>query len=563
MKILPVSFPTFPIGFSEEKLKLLKDILAQFYRDVDLIVLSELFTIGYPPEDLLYSSEVHQLQDSFIKQIAELSTRFRTMILFGGFETENGKLYNSAYLTIPDKEPIVVARKTHLPNYNIFNEKRYFTPSDHLSRLIVKDGTETYKLGIAICEDIWVPSVAETFAADGCHAIISINASPYIKGKVEFTIGMLQHKARLYNIPIVYANWYGGQDEIIYYTPSFVADENGTILTYLTIDHKTKQELEAKRIREKRIAELRKSYPVYSTTITWESKRSELQDSYPKIIQEPKLSDVLVLGIRSYLEHQRLHTAILGLSGGIDSAVVLGLLVKLIKQHDSPLKKVIAYFLPSIFTSEESYTAVSLLKEYVEKEGVDDKVAIHVYKLENLVNVDDINEMIKRFPDFVKDSKLAKQNLQARLRGLFLSTVSNAIPGSLVIACGNKSEYAMGYATLYGDMVGGLAPLKDVYKTEVFKLAEELNIPEFILTRKPSAELDYDQVDEADLGVSYSILDEKLKEIIEDVHLNPNDSTVWKVLSQEFKRRQGPLGFKISEFSFEEDRRFPIATKLI
>jgi len=565
MVIRPLAFPTFPIGFSEKKLSYLKDLLTKYYRNTDLIVLPELFTIGYPPNDLLYSTYVHDLQDDFITDISELSTRFRIAILFGGFYTEDGKLYNVAYLALPHKPPMVVAKKMYLPNYNIFNEKRYFQSSNHLSMIKLEDQSshETYNIGVVICEDIWVPSVTESLVADGAHAIISINASPYTKEKSKFTIGMLKHKAKLYSVPIIYSNWYGGQDEIIYVTPSVVINENGLLQDSLVINTSYKKQLEVKRLREKRITELTQSYPVYRTYVGLDSKVSPDNEKVQtiQINEEPKLKDVLALGINSYFRHNKLRTAILGLSGGIDSAVVLGLLIHALKDENSPIKQVKAYFLPSIFTTEDSYTAINLLKEYIEKKGVEDRVTIHVYKLENLVNVDVINEMLKRFPDFVKDSKLAKQNLQARLRGLFLSTISNAIPGSLVIACGNKSEYAMGYATLYGDMVGGLAPLKDIWKTEVYELAKDLDIPEFIINRRPSAELDEDQIDEADLGVTYENLDVNLKRIVEDVDLsNPYAA---KVLSQEFKRRQGPLGFKVSNFSFEDDRKFPISVNLI
>ena len=561
LHILGLSAPTFPIGPTYERIEWLRVTLNKFINTLgyrpNLVVLPELFTIGYPPGDLLYSPSIYNRQKELITEINNISKILNVSILFGGYRiSRKGKLYNCAYLSLPNKKVIDIHDKIDLPNYNIFAEKRYFVSGDSLT--ILKYGP--FKLGILICEEFWIPSNDQTLVAYGVDALIVMNASPYVIGKPDYMQEKIKYKYELYQTPIMYVNWYGGQDEVIYMIPSMVVSKDGLESSYkyvsLSLSKEETLNYAFKKIQEKRIQEMEPSAnkPVKTTTVgdvpLSETKHTIPKEPCPKYGSKyQQLKDALILGIESYFKHANLDTAIIGVSGGIDSAVVLALLLKC-----SNIKEIKAYFLPSEYTSKESYEAITLLQNYANKYRPG--FYIETVHIESIVNSSSISAMFKTV--FGEDKiGIAKQNLQARLRGLYLSTISNMIPNSIVVSCGNKSEYALGYATLYGDMVGGIAPLKDIYKSDVFELAKELDIPEFIINRKPSAELDENQYDEDDLGNTYQVLDKVLRNIIEELDFSDEYLTM-KVLKQEFKRRQGPIGFKVSKFAFENDRLFPI-----
>jgi len=562
LSIVGVSAPTFPIGSFKDKIEWLSDFLTKtdVFKRADIIVLPELFTIGYPPGDVLYDPYTYEQQRQFLREIENLSYNLNTSFLFGGYQIDRtGRLYNVACFTYPGHKTLTVHEKIHLPNYNIFSEKRYFSPGRRVSILEVNN----FKLGVLICEDLWVPSTVESLVTEGVDIIVSLNASPYTKGKTNKVARMLAHKSWLYGTPILYVNWFGGRDELIYISPSFYAQDGeiyetvelqGASILAVTLDPSITLKRTFRKVKDKRLVEMVDTYPVSHTRVELYLKNSKLsvKKKFSKR-NDQELIDALALGIAQYFKDSKCDTAILGVSGGIDSAVVLCLLDYASRIYGYP-KRIIGFFMPSQFTSQDSYTAFNLLSEKFSNRV---NVELRTVKLPELFNLESLDD---KFED-IKLNKLAKENYQARVRGLYLATVSNAIQGSLVVACGNKTEYALGYATLYGDMVGGIAPLKDVWKTEVFKLARLLGVPEFIIKRKASAELSDGQFDEDEFGLSYEKIDSILKRAVEDVELE-NNEIVKRMLKQEFKRRQGPIGFKVSEFSFESDRIFPIHVNL-
>jgi len=578
LRITGVSFPTFPIGFSHEKIEFLENTVKTIKNDynTDFIVLPELFTTGYPPKDFLYTDVCYIEQEKFIREISRISTTYNILILFGGVELNNeGKLFNVAYLTVPNKEPMIIHRKVHLPNYDIFNEKRYFTSGRKFTILRINN---KYNIGVAICEDLWYHGTVETLVANGAHAIISINASPYTIGKTKNVINMLSTYSSNYHIPILYVNWYGGQDEIVYSSKSILVFPSGEKYNDLQltfdIDEQLLYQIKTNRIRDRRALELQTNNNIIKIDI-----KTHLSVDKNKSIQNKKwhdnnvykeIADTIALGISSYFKHNNISEAIIGLSGGIDSTVVLYLLARANELFGYP-KLITAIFMPYKYTSDISYQVIEQLKEVFKYNNA---ISIITYDISEQVNTiyegleilscEYLSAVYNNCFDLIGDKisrRIAKQNAQARIRGLLLTTFSNARPGSIVISCGNKTEYALGYATLYGDMAGGLAPIKDLYKTEIYELARYLGVPELVINRKPSAELDENQYDENDFGITYAEIDSMLQDIIENTNFINNEKILDRVLKNEYKRRQSPIGFKLRDESFE-DRLFPISMKI-
>ncbi len=499
----------------------------------DLIVFPELSLTGYPPEDLLHRGD-------FIHQVGEAIARVRDSVngitvVVGFPHQEGGRLYNSAAV-FQDGAVFGVYHKHHLANVSVFDDKRYFESGDAPLTFEVH-GT---RLGISICEDIWHPGPYGWAAAEGAQAVININASPFHAGKArdrEEVIRARQHEARL---PVVYVNLVGGQDEVVYDGASCVYDADGGLAVRAPAFEEGLHLVEFRREEDGRLVPV--PGPVAAE-----------QDDDALVYR------ALVRGTRDYVDKNGFPGVVLGLSGGIDSAMAAAVAVDALGAE-----RVHAVMLASRYTSEESLEDAA---ECARLLGIDYRsLSIEGAFREFLTELEPAFE--GRPPD------TTEENIQSRSRGLMLMALSNKL-GHMVLSTGNKSEYAVGYATLYGDMCGGFAPLKDVYKTSIYRLARLRNgsgrvIPERILTKAPTAELRPDQKDEDSLP-PYPVLDGILERYIDGdcaidsvVEAGYEAAVVRRVVGllhrNEYKRRQSAPGVKVTRKAFGRERRYPITS---
>ena len=500
--------------------------------NADLIVFPELSISGYPPEDLL-------LHSGFKKRILEASNKIQQEIngidaLVGYPEYQNGKIFNSCSV-FSEKKEIVRYRKEALPNYSVFDEKRYFESDDNPVIFSVKGK----KIGINICEDIWQEQAAIRSKDAGAELIIVINGSPYEKNGQEKREKVVKRLTEVTGLPFVYLNMIGGQDELLFDGSSFVMDKNGEIV------------YRAKSFEE--------SLDLIEFEIN-DDGCSPIKSRVHKILpQVESIYKALVRGTRDYIKKHKFPGVVLGLSGGIDSALTLAIACDAIGSD-----KVRAVMMPYIFTSDMSKNDAKAQASLL-------NVQYDILPISTLYN-STIELLRPIFMDAASDS--TEENIQSRSRGIILMAISNKT-GLMLLTTGNKSEMAVGYATLYGDMAGGFAPIKDCTKTMVKKLASYRNtisevIPKRVIEREPSAELSENQKD-SDTLPPYEILDPILEAFIEEdlsveeiVDLGFDRTTVIRVLEMvkrnEYKRRQTPPGVRISNRAFGRDWRYPITS---
>lgn len=513
-------------------------------KGADIVVFGELALTGYPPEDLL-------LKKSFVSDnVAVLNSLAvetdDTAVIAGFVDRQGDKLYNAAAMMQRGKIRAVY-HKCCLPNYGVFDEKRYFIPGN-------KNGCFGFGrtiFGINICEDIWRQSAQETL--HGAKLIINISASPYHAGKVVLRERILKTQAKSANAFVVYVNLVGGQDELVFDGQSMVIDNRARLI----VRAKAFQEdllfvdLDLALSRKKAAVIFKESFaqkvPLEKRNIF--SYEDEVQEVY----------EALVLGLRDYIIKNGFKKVVLGLSGGIDSALVSVIACDAIGHEN-----VLGVFMPSVYSSEESFQDAELLSVNL---GIQFKViAIQEIFDQYLKILENIFEG--------RRSDITEENLQARIRGNIIMALSNKF-GYLALNTGNKSEVSCGYCTLYGDMAGGFGVLKDVFKGLVYKLAAYRNktagsalIPERVITKAPTAELRPDQKDSDSLP-PYPILDEILKNYVEEdksladiIRLGMDEEVVRRVIRMvdhnEYKRRQAPPGIKITPKAFGRDRRMPI-----
>lgn len=491
----------------------------------DLIVFPELVTTGYPPEDLLDNQGFLDRIDTTVERLTSISKNRRSAILIGTPRRHNGFLYNAALL-IECGEMTATIHKHHLPNYGVFDEKRHFIAGP-LPKPVEFRGN---KLGFLICEDLWFPSAPAHLSQNGADILIAINASPFDIGKQNKRLEQARARIKETGLPIAYVNQVGGQDDLVFDGSSFVMDKQGEIVQ------------NGKSFEEDRLTF---NIPLQTGTRV---------PICPTLCTEETIFRAAALGLKDYLRKTGQNDVLIGLSGGIDSALTAAIAVNAIgKEH------IHAVMMPSRFTSQESL----------------DDAAQCAKNLGISYEIISISPMLDAFTSTQPDtSGIAHENLQSRLRGLILMTKSN-MTGAMVLSTGNKSEMAMGYATLYGDMCGGYNPLKDIYKTQVYKVCTWLNetknhpIPANILTKAPTAELRANQTDQDSLP-PYDLLDAILERLIEqdlsieDIATSGFDrATVEKsarlLKIAEYKRRQSALGPKITPRAFAKDRRYPVA----
>ncbi len=510
----------------------------------NLIIFPELSLLGYPPKDLLEKPIFLEYYHRYEEKMKNFSSRYPDLhILFGGITSiHRNNLYNSAIL-IKNGSILKRFHKILLPTYDVFDEVRYFRPGNKPGSFML----ENKKFGVSICEDIWNGAFTDRCnyntnpvkilkEEENIDILINISASPYYSGKQQLRKSLTTTHQRNYQLPLIYVNQVGGNDELIFDGSTLVIDKTGKVFHGRCFEEQHVQLF-------------------WNDDFTLE-KTSETDT--PIRTLEENLYQALLLGIRDYVRKCGFEKVIIGLSGGIDSAVTVALAV-----HALGADRVFALTMPSEFSSDES---------------VNDSVAL----AENLgINLEKIS-ITKIYHSFLdtlrpifqnRSFDVTEENLQSRIRGDILMALSNKF-GYLLLTTGNKSELATGYCTLYGDMAGGLAVLADVYKTQLYELAHYINrhkeiIPLNILHKKPSAELRPEQFDEDSL-CPYPLLDSILKQYIEEhksyqeiVRSGLPEQTVKRIITlvdkNEYKRYQAPPSLKVTSKAFGFGRRMPIA----
>ena len=507
--------------------------LAEQMHEAPVVVCPELTLSGYPPEDLLLRPSIAQRVDQALNTLCASMTG-RAHVVIGYPLCEDGILYNVAGV-LHRGEIVAQYRKQSLPNYQVFDEKRYFSPGDQPCVVSI----EGVMVGLSICEDIWEGSPACQAADAGAQLLLNINSSPFHQGKRAERWETVGSSARQAGIPIVYVNQVGGQDELVFDGGSFAVTADGVVAA---------------------------AAPQFEEGVYWlqldfggSTVGIAGPDLHPPLDELEATWQALALGVRDYVNKNRFPGVILGLSGGIDSALTLAVAVEALGAE-----RVAAVMMPFRYTSQMSLEDAA---EQAKTLGVKYKVI----SIEPIYEAF-VDSLAQEFNDTEPDT--TEENIQARCRGVLLMSISNK-RGALVLTTGNKSEMAVGYSTLYGDMAGGFDVLKDVPKTLVFDLCRYRNslgpcIPQRVIDRPPSAELAPDQKDEDSLP-PYDILDRILALYVEEdcsaeaiIATGLDREQVLRVLRlvdvNEYKRRQAPIGVRITRRGFGRDRRYPITS---
>ena len=515
------------VGHISHNSKMIEQVL-QDAPDDTLVVFPEMVTCGYPPEDLVLKPS---FIDSIEAAVADILKRHpdKDFILPSPWRVD-GMLYNAALFIEQGKIKDIVL-KHHLPNYGVFDEKRLFEQGP-LQAPILYNG---HKIGIMICEDMWFDNVAAHLKGEGAEILVIPNASPFNSTKIKMRHSLAKQRATQTDLPLVYVNQCGGQDELVFDGGSFAVNAQGHII------------FQAPQFQE-------------GTFMVTPNERADLPD------QNEALYLAAMCGLHDYVSKNGFPGVLIGLSGGIDSALSAAIAVDAFGAD-----RVHCVMMPSAYTSDESLSDAKAIADTL-------GVQYDIISIES--SVDEITKAItSTLPDNAPD--VTFENIQSRARGLILMALSNA-SGKMVLSTGNKSEMAVGYATLYGDMCGGFNALKDMYKTQVFALSEWRNtnkpasakgpannvMPQNVITKPPTAELKPNQTDQDSLP-PYDVLDDILYDLIEtnagvdDITNKGHDRAlvqkIWRMLDiAEYKRRQAPPGVKLTALSFGKDRRYPI-----
>ena len=551
---------SFPVGAIQKNKQTILDCFeAAEEKEADILIFPELALTGYPPEDLLLRESFVGKNFAVLEELAEFSSSTSGVVGFvdrnlddNHTDKQKRDIANAAAI-IQNGDVKGIYHKCFLPNYSVFDEARYFAKGNNPGNVF---WYEDIGIGISICEDIWIedgPSSQQV--ENGASLIININASPYDQNKSDLRKELVVNQAKKLGVPIIYLNMVGGQDELVFDGGSFVVDGKGEILYqaqqfeeeifYIDLD------LEVKEQPKGPILEIRQ-------------KGSELNplQSAQLLSKDESLYSALKLGLFDYVSKNNFEKVLVGLSGGIDSALTATIAVDALGSNN-----VVGVALPSKYNTEESLVDARLLAENLD-------IEFKVIEIEEIVNI---------FRNTLKESvndelgQTTDENIQSRVRGNILMALSNQT-GAMVVSTGNKSEMAVGYSTLYGDLAGGFALLKDLYKTEVYNLANFRNsissvIPQNTIDKEPSAELRPDQFDKDSLP-EYELLDEILRMYIEEdsssekiISKGIDENIVYDVLSKvdrnEYKRKQVAPGVKLTEKAFGKDRRMPITNTYI
>ncbi len=523
-------------------LKKAREARAQAARQgADVILFSELYIVGYPPEDLVLKPALQEDAREAIEKFARDTSDGGPAVLIGAPWMDQDKLYN-ACLYLDEGKVAGRTYKHDLPNYGVFDEKRVFAVGPMPGPFNIRG----VRVGVPICEDIWIPDVVECLSETGGEILLVPNGSPFEVGKEDVRLNLIVSRVKESGLPLIYLNQVGGQDELVFDGASLVCNAGGSLALALPSWEETIVVTEWER-----------------TANGWVCAKG---DCAPGEDRETSVYHAMMLGLRDYVNKNRFPGVVLGLSGGIDSALSAAVAVDALGPA-----RVRCVMLPSRYTSRESLE---------DAEGCAKLLGCRYEAVP-------IEGAVAAFTNALKDTFAGKtvdtteENIQSRIRGVILMAISNKF-GPMVLTTGNKSEMSVGYATLYGDMCGGFNVLKDIYKTEVFRLARWRNenrprnalgpkgraIPERIIAKAPSAELRANQRDEDSLP-PYEILDGILEALVEgelsfeQVCAKGYPPATVKRIEQllyvsEYKRRQAPPGVKISRKNFGRDRRYPI-----
>ena len=535
------------------------DAARQAYADgARLLLTPELAVCGYAAEDLFLRPAFVQACDDAVDLVArELAGLKGLVVVLGspshsenvqGLRTRSvsvPRLFNAAHV-LQDGRRLHTYAKQQLPNYQVFDERRYFTPGQGACVFHVGEGAQRVAVGLLICEDAWFEAPAQQAKAAGAQMLAVINASPFHGGKGAEREGTMQTRAQACGLPLVFAHLVGGQDEVVFEGHSFAVQASGALAGRAASFEEALFAVEVQRLEG--------------------ASLSLSAATAPERSAEADLWDALVLGVRDYLGKNGFPGAILGLSGGIDSALVLAIAVDALGADN-----VRTVMMPSPYTADISW---------IDARDMASRMKVRYDEISIAPQFEAFKAALAgEFKGRPEDA--TEENIQARIRGVFLMALSNKF-GSIVLTTGNKSEMATGYCTLYGDMAGGFAVIKDLLKTTVFKLARWRNendpygtgqnpIPERIITRPPSAELRADQTDQDSLP-PYEVLDAILERYME------NDESIQSLVAagfdagvveritrliklNEYKRRQSPIGIRVSHRSFGKDWRYPVTSK--
>jgi NAD+ synthase (glutamine-hydrolysing) len=530
---------------------------------VRLLLTPELAICGYAAEDLFLRASFIEACDDAVNRVARELAGLKGLTVVvgtptqgntgegdeaaGGLRTKSMAVHqrHNAARVLREGQVIATYAKRELPNYQVFDERRYFTPGRGVCVFDAGEGADMVRVGLLICEDAWFEEPGQLAKEAGAELLAVINASPFHVGKGNERERMMQNRVRATGLPLIYAHLVGGQDEIVFEGRSFVLGADGALAG------------RAPSFKENLfVAHVERAPAAIKIVATAEAERSDDAD----------LWDALVLGVRDYLGKNGFPGAILGLSGGIDSALVLAIAVDALGAD-----KVRTVMMPSPYTADISW---------IDAREMAQRMRVRYDEMSIVPEFDAFKASLAgEFKGLPEDT--TEENIQARIRGVFLMALSNKF-GSIVLTTGNKSEMATGYCTLYGDMAGGFAVIKDLLKTTVFRLAHWRNandpygtgsapIPERIITRPPSAELRADQTDQDSLP-PYDVLDAILERYME------NDQGVEHIVAagferavvervarlirlNEYKRRQAPVGIRVTHRSFGKDWRYPITSK--
>ena len=551
---------SFPVGAIQKNKQTILDCFeAAEQKETDILIFPELALTGYPPEDLLLRDSFVGKNFAVLEELAEFSSSTSGVVGFvdrnlddNHTDKQKRDIVNAAAI-IQNGDVKGIYHKCFLPNYSVFDEARYFAKGNNPGNVFwYKD----IGVGISICEDIWIeegPSLQQV--ENGASLIININASPYDQNKTDLRKELVVTQAKKLGVPIIYLNMVGGQDELVFDGGSFIVDGKGEILYqaqqfkeelfYIDLDLEIKEQPKGSKLE-----------------IRQKSFELEPLQSSLLLSKNESLYSALKLGLFDYVSKNNFEKVLVGLSGGIDSALTATIATDALGSDN-----VVGVAMPSKYNTEESLVDARLLAENLD-------IEFKVIEIEEIVNIfrttlkESVNEELGQTTD---------ENIQSRVRGNILMALSNQT-GAMVVSTGNKSEMAVGYSTLYGDLAGGFALLKDLYKTEVYNLANYRNsisnvIPQNTIDKEPSAELRPDQFDKDSLP-EYELLDEILRMYIEEdsssekiISTGIDENIVYDVLSKvdrnEYKRKQVAPGVKLTEKAFGKDRRMPITNTYI
>ena len=507
----------------------------------DLVVYSELVLCGYPPEDLVLKPFFQDKVEQVVGRLAEATSDGGAALLIGAPWRSEDKLHNAVLLL--DQGSIASVRfKYDLPNYSVFDEKRVFQPGPMPGPLNFRD----VRLGVPICEDIWTPEVSECLEESGAEILVVVNGSPFETDKGDVRLQHAVQRVTETRLPLIYVNQVGGQDELIFDGASFVLNADCSLAA---------------------------RQPAYGEDVLlteWTRETGVWRCAVTELVPHPEgfaaMYEAMVLGLADYVNKNGFPGVVLGLSGGIDSALTAAVAVDALGPD-----RVRCAMMPSPYTSRESLEDATEVARLLGTQLDDINIGPAIEAFGTLLQ--------PIFED--RPSDITEENIQARSRGLILMAMSNKL-GHMLLTTGNKSEMSVGYATLYGDMCGGISVLKDVYKMDVFALCKWRNqnfpdgvlgpdgrvMPERVITKPPSAELRPDQKDQDSLP-EYEVLDDILQCLIEremsiaEIESRGHDAetiqSVWRMLDlTEYKRRQAPPGVKLTGRAFGRDRRYPI-----